>query len=1592
MARREGSNNGLANDLRANAETSDWVEKIAFDSFLRWLQVPALEYNQRHHVAESLMRILLALLVAVALIPTAIGAEPDTYFVGVARVDITPNYPIRLNGFGFRRAESEGVTQRIWAKALAIGTDEEGPAVLIAVDNLGISAAIREEVAARLAKKTKLDPKRLAITASHTHTAPMLVKNNPTLFGVPIPDEHLKHIDQYTKEFTDKLEQVALAALNDRQPARMSWGVGKVGFAANRRTKGGPVDHDLPTLVVRDLQGKIRAIYVSYACHCVTLSSNKISGDWAGYAQEAIQDAFPGVTALVSIGCGADQNPNSGVTGDKSEMASRQGMEIAAEVKRLVNGFLAPVTGKLAIDEREIELPLAPLPDRTGWEERAKKTDAIGYHARVQLAKLDRGEAIRTRIDYPIRTWAFGDSLAMVFLPGEVVVDYSLRLKRELDSSRLWINAYANDAPCYIPSERVLKEGGYEGGGAMIYYDVPAAFKAGLEQPIIDAVKAQIGKTFVTTIDTKKTANSLPPSAQQAAAAIRTKPDLTVELMASEPLVASPVAIDFGPDHRLWVAEMYDYPLGLDGKFKPGGRVRMLDYRDGKFVSSKIFLDNIPFPTGILVWRKGVLICAAPDIIYAEDTDGDGKADVVKKLYSGFGTGNYQGRVNSLQYGLDGWVYGSCGLFGGNIKSFAFPGELMELGDRDFRIKPDTGEIEPATGRTQQGRVRDDWGNWFGCNNSQLCLHYPLAHHYLRRNPYVTAPEAAVVVNDYPNANQLFPIGQQQLFKLSGPAGRTTAACGIGIYRDDLLGKQYTGNVFTCEPSNMLVHRLVLTPRGSTFSGRRAPDEQSSEFLASPDGWCRPVQIVTGPDGCLWVVDMCRYVIEHPRWIPPEDVAKLDVRAGFDRGRIYRLRPSDKEPRPWLRLDKLDTAGLVNALDSANGWQRDMAMQMLVWKGDKGAAAGLEKMVKEGKRPEARLQAVCSLDGIKEISSETRIRWYLGERDSGVRRHMVRLLESDQKELQSLYQWQEPERDRQLQLQLTCSCGELQDVDGGLELLRMTILFHDDPYMVAAAFSGLRGKTIQRALEYFFERSRDPLAKSFPHAYRAIVLATALMEQTDLIEMLRGMIPDKNETVGEKHITLVAGVLDGLEQKQLSLSSLKDGDLSARIGKVVVFARDAMTRDKTSEAERLSAIRLLGRDPEHRDEDAGALAKLIGPAQSPALQTAALTSLGRIGTDKVATSLISGWRGLSPAIQSQVLDLLLSRPAWKSQLLKSIEGNAIPAGQIDAARRQRLLGVKDEALRKRAEKVFAATSSDRVKVMESYREALSLKGDVARGKEVFAKRCAACHQLNGVGYAVGPDLAGLANKSPQYLLQEILDPNRNVDSRYIAYVAQTKAGRSFDGLLASESAASITLKGQDGKQQVLLRSEIEELTSSGKSLMPEGLEKDIAKQDMADLFAYLGEQRTPPKQVAGNSPSVVKLEGGKLLLLATNCEIHGGEIMFESEFKNIGNWHGEKDHVIWTVELDKGGEFDVILDYACDNRSAGSAWILEGAKAPLRGKVAGTGGWDKYKQGKVGTVSLEAGRRQIILRPDGVKPNPALMDLRGVQLIPAERR
>jgi putative membrane-bound dehydrogenase-like protein len=406
----------------------------------------------------------------------------------------------------------------------------------------------------------------------------------------------------------------------------------------------------------------------------------------------------------------------------------------------------------------------------------------------------------------------------------------------------------------------------------------------------------------------------------ESVASLKIRPGLRVELVAAEPLVMDPINIDWGADGKLWVVEMADYPLGLDGKGQPGGRVRFLEDSDGdgKYDRSTLFLDKLNFPTAVKPWRDGVLVIACPEILFAKDSDGDGKADKIEVLYRGFREGNQQHRVNGLEWGLDGWLYLANGDSGGTVESVK-TGEKVELGAFDLAIHPDTGGMRLETGRTQYGRVRDDEGNWFGCSNSRPIFHFRFSDEMLRRNPHAVYPPAVADIDSGPDPRRVFPISQGgQRYNDPKAENRFTSACGLAIYRDVRLGEAFRGNAFICEPVHNLVSRRKLGPDGVTFRAVRAEDETESEFLASTDHWFRPVAAKTGSDGGLWVVDMHRYVIEHPEWIPAPWQKVLDLRAGHDRGRIYRVvsdacaKSAAAKPLPLL-VEKGDSDSLSPA-------------------------------------------------------------------------------------------------------------------------------------------------------------------------------------------------------------------------------------------------------------------------------------------------------------------------------------------------------------------------------------------------------------------------------------------------------------------------------------------------------------------------------------------------------------------------------------------------------------------------------------------------------------------------------------------------------
>jgi putative membrane-bound dehydrogenase-like protein len=1575
------------------------------------------------------------------LVFVGIGQEKKhvpTTTAGLARIDITPRVPVRMVGYASRGYEGEPSENKLFARALAIGGGNgELGSLMITAELLGIPRSLRDRVFAGLEKELGISAEKFAISATHTHGGPSLSNYMQDLhFCAVLPPEEKAHIEEYTDWLVERLITLGVEAAQSRQPADLRWGEGRAGFAMNRRiikegkwvgmspNPQGSVDHSLPVLTVTsaDQDEKVLGVFLSYACHCTSYAPPKTSfhGDWAGAAAMTIESRYPDSVALVAVGCGADANPEPR-TADAAPFVEKHGVEIADQVDALIADQTRtfPLTAPPECKSLTVQLPLASQPDRKELETWvAGKDPRRAFYGQVWLDRLKRGETVPKEFDYLVQTWRFpgenGKSLTTAFLSGEVTSGYSLRIKNELNTrgNHHWVIGYANESPSYITTAKEISEGGFEVVQTMISYDKPSSLAPETEDIIVNAVVDLSGghpdKSKTTQpIPARPRPNEEPLSPEEALASMHTKPGFTVELVASEPLVVDPVAFDWGPDGRLWVVEMGDYPNGLTWKKTddpmnvPGGRVKVLTDtdNDGHYDKAEVFLDHLSYPTGVKVWEKGVLITSAPNIIYAEDTNDDDKADKQEIWFEGFAKSNQQHRVNGLAWGLDNWLHVANGDGGGLILSTESRDEV-DIRGSDLRINPFTKQLEPLSGRTQCGRYRDDWGNWFGCNNSNPLWHYPMRYDLLRRNETISPPSAVVNVPVEPGAAPVFPLSSTlERFNEPDRANRFTSVCGPTVFRDSTFGATLEGNVFVCEPVHNLVSRQVLSPRGATFTSDRAFDEKDSEFFASTDNWSRPVSVRTGPDGALWVADMYRLVIEHPEWIPQEWQEKYDLRAGSDQGRIYRIVPTGRKPGRVPKLDSLSNGELVAQLENSNGTIRDLVHQMLLWRRAVEVAPTLATLVKEGKSPTARLHALSVLEGLGKVD-ESVCRIAIGDKHPGVLRNAVRISAGFLPAEEIVAATKGQLGDAFVVQGLAGVLGELEGDISHRTLVGILLQYRAEPYVLATALSSVNPGNINAIVEILSlaYTDSDAFRKTLADFPSVIAPSNTQMEQfasmasrweaSEAKQKLMGVV---NSSEGPPKFWQVS-ILIGLLEKGASLESLSGSPKDQEALRGIVAGVRTLAKDENLlEWQQLETIRFLKTKAVFdASTDLGFITGKISPQHSQRIRAAAFDALGRSDDALVAERLIELWATFGPSDRGTALKLLISRPAWTARLLSGLEASRIPVAQIDAATRQQLIGSTDVEIQKRSRELFqTASNASRDQVLKDHAGVLTIKGDPAAGKSAFAIVCAACHILEGVGNAIGPDLTALTDRSPESMFVAILDPNRAVEDKYVNYSISTKEGMQILGLISEESAGGITLRAADGSEQKLLRADIASMQSVGMSLMPEGLEATLTKQQLADLIAYLGNLGSPEPEpvlaarVGPNGKGVVDLRASK-------CRVSGERLEFLPDADALGWWTSEKDRAEWTAVLDRPGNYSVEWDYSVAPDAAGNEWqILINGERVLSGKVESSGGWETFRTSSLGEVKLDGGDNKIVVRSVGTI-NKALFDLRAIRFVPVK--
>lgn len=889
-----------------------------------------------------------------------------------------------------------------------------------------------------------------------------------------------------------------------------------------------------------------------------------------------------------------------------------------------------------------------------------------------------------------------------------------------------------------------------------------------------------------------------------------------VDLVAAEPLVIDPVALAFDETGRLYVAEDRDYPVLASGAAAQG-RIALLTDRDGDGVMDgrSEFAEDIAFPMGVMPWRGGVIVCASPDVLWMKDYDGDGKADVREVLLTGFAPGgSTQLRVNDPTLAPDGWVYLAGGLSGGVIHSPLHPDKKVDTARSDVRFRPDTGEIEPVSGKSQYGIAFDDAGNRFACMNRVPVQHAPLPLEAMNRHAFTFAPGAlqncselisnTLMTHSSNSGARLFPISTN-ITTADSHAGTYSAACGVHVYRGAALPLAYQGAVFTCDPTANLVRGDRLVESGGTFSAVRIHD--GTEALRTRDNWFRPVFIADGPDGALYIADMYRKVIEHPAYVPEAARARMDWQSGRDKGRIWRLR-SKEHPA----TAKFDSPSLTNDVP----WARDTAFRLLRENGNGPAALKEASLL-----PRTAAWALSLLSERGQLTDDL-LSAALRHPHPDVCTSALRLAGEciARPEIARLVSLCARRSDSHVRYHAALALAHAPAADKLPLLAHIAAVQGRDAWTRSAIHSALAGPEEAAAFLKSAALLTDPLPQEMLEPLGRRLAGENALGLTESMQalpaawkegraaFLTGFLEASGKSVSEE-------ATHWLRELALSPSSVKELPPESKLRAVRLLAFDG-SPEVTALMESLAI-----------SADAAAVA-----AASALLHPARGAAASRLLTRE-------RWPALTPGVRAVLLPAMAGRAEFTEPLLGAVEAGILPRGLIPPPQRELIIKMAGAAQKERAEKLLGAAVGSRRAAYEEAKAALDLKPAAASGRAVFLRSCAACHRLGREGVAVGPDLFDIRNQPKETILLHIVIPDYEIAPNFTACLCVTKDGRQITGLLATESTGSITLRMPQGVEEQIPRGQIASLTTAATSLMPAELEKTMTRQELADLIEWL---------------------------------------------------------------------------------------------------------------------------------------------------------
>lgn len=955
----------------------------------------------------------------------------------------------------------------------------------------------------------------------------------------------------------------------------------------------------------------------------------------------------------------------------------------------------------------------------------------------------------------------------------------------------------------------------------------------------------------------------------------------SVSLFAAEPQIARPITMAFDDRGRVWVVESTNYPNEVLNPEKGADKIKICEDTDGDGLADKftVFADGLNIPTAILPVSDGAIVGLAPYIMHFRDSDEDGVSDKRDVLYAGFGRSDTHAVLSNFRPGADGWIYATVGYSAG----------VVEVGDVKhrlsagvFRFKPDGSGFEVLTPTES-----NTWGLGFDESGNLFISKANDAHSLLLAIPnrfYEQVRGWSGAGNEMIADHKHFHPVTRHIRQVDWFDGYTAAA-GQTVYTARSFPKEFWNRTaFVCEPTGHLIHTDFLVPKGSSFVAR-----DGYNLLASSDPWCAPIEAHVGPDGAVWFLDWYNYIVRHNPTPAGFETGKGNAyvtdQRDYVRGRIYRITYGDSSANEEPELATADLTSLVTALEHRNLYWSDRAREELLQRAST-ARDEVRTLVAEAIKRDGMNRFMLVKQGLwilqrtetsNEPSQELGVAILVGlmSDDPAVRRTTIAVMPRTA-EL----------RDSILDADLLADSDPFVRRDALLALAEMpgsprtatalaafattpnsTDRWTLDALTSAASKSDFdflsnilgHGPTddaiianaskVTKIISSHWSRGQvdsdqfATLAKSMRDSRSSPAIAGAMIEGWSEAKATKLPLDENSERA-------LADLLPRLDASaQMKLAALAhDWKATGALGDGVKNQRTSLESKLADvaapDAERISAARLLARIASD-DLAIDAILSRITPQTSPELASGWIDALSERDSAAVGTKLASAWPALSPSIRNTAFEVLSRRTEWTLALVTAISDTSIPSGDLNIEQRQRLLGHPDQKISDLARTALtsssAASNEDREAILARLLPLAKQHGDKSRGAEVFEKNCVQCHTFNGKGNKVGPELTGIAARTREEILTDVLDPNRSVEGNYRQWIVETNNNIMLTGRLARESRTTVELLDAQGQPHTLERASLKELRQSKLSMMPEGFE-DLPPEDIASLLDYLTER------------------------------------------------------------------------------------------------------------------------------------------------------